>query len=109
MTSLEIIGIYALLLIGIVFNVFMIREAVVRVVLSIEELDSNMAQAIQQVGQGITMTNVPGEGMNPIQLAIAQWIGAQAQSRSSTIEAIVTPTRSEKGQFEKVLKPAANL
>jgi len=99
MTSMEIIGIYALLVINLGISVILVRAAALaalQISNSIQELDENIATVIAGLGQ--SMPAVSMEGVNPIQMAIAQWIGAQADARSKTIDTTIT-TRTEGGQF----------
>ena len=98
MPSLEIVGIYALLVLNLVLSVILVREGAVRILLAIQELDENLAQVIANVSQQIPIN---AENINPIQMAVAQWIGAQAQARSDTIEAQVIPVKGEDGRFLK--------
>ena len=98
MASLEIVGLYALLVLNLILSVILVREGAVRILLAIQELDENLATVITSVGQQLPMQL---DDINPIQMAVAQWIGAQAQARSSTIDATVTPIKGEGGLFVK--------
>ena len=98
MASLEIMGLYALLVLNLILSVILVREGAVRILLAIQELDENLAQVITSVGQQLPMQM---DDVNPISMAIAKWIGAQAQARSSTIDAKVTPIKGEGGLFMK--------
>lgn len=98
MTSPEIFGIYALLALNLVVSIILVREAAIRILLAVQELDSNLARVIQNLGQELPAQL---EGVNPIQMAIAQWIGAQVEARASTIDATITPVKGEGGLFSK--------
>ena len=98
MASLEIMGLYALLVLNLILSVILIREGAVRVLLAIQELDTNLATVISNVGQQLPMSM---DDINPIQMAVAQWIGAQAQARSDTIDATIVPAKGEGGRFVK--------
>ena len=98
MPSLEIVGIYALLVLNLVVSFIMVREGSIRILEAVQELDRNLAEVIQSIGQQLPMQL---DDVNPIQMAVAQWIGAQAQSRSSTIEAQIVPAKGEGGRFLK--------
>jgi len=98
MPSLEIVGIYALLVLNLVVSIIMVREGSIRILEAVQELDRNLAEVVQSIGQQLPMQL---DDVNPIQMAVAQWIGAQAQSRSSTIEAQIVPVKGEGGRFLK--------
>lgn len=98
MPSPEILGIYALLVLNLVLSIILVREAAIRILLAVQELDSNLAKVIQNLGQDLPSQL---EGINPIQMAVAQWIGAQVEARASTIDATVTPVKGEGGLFSK--------
>jgi hypothetical protein len=98
MTSLEIMGLYALLVLNLILSVILVREGAVRILQAVQELDTNLATVISNVGQQLPMQM---EDINPIQMAVAQWIGAQAQARSSTIDATIVPAKDEAGRFVK--------
>ena len=97
MTSLEILGIYVLLLANLGLTVILAREGATRILLAVQDLDQNLATVITNLGQSLPTQM---EGINPIQMAIAQWIGAQAQARSNLVE--TTVTRADTGQFKKL-------
>jgi hypothetical protein len=98
MPSLEIIGIYALLTLNIGFTILLAREGALKVLEAVQELDSNLATALQGLGDAGPMSL---EGVNPIQMAIAQWIGATATARANTIDATVTQKTGADGRFVK--------
>ena len=95
MTSYEILGIYALLVLNLVATLGLARFLSDLIVQQLAELDTALGGAVSQLGQ---VTIEPGEGMNPIQLAIAQYISAFANQRASTIAAEIIP-RDDAGMF----------
>jgi len=97
MPSLEIIGIYVLLCLNIVLTILMIREVALRVLESVSELDSNLAEVVSNIGQSLPAMTM--EGVNPIQMAIAQWIGSQADAKNNVFEGTVTTVKDPSGQF----------
>ncbi len=96
MTSWEIWAIMGLLVLNLAAAVILNRIMAVWIAHHLEELAQEIAEVLQSTAaQAIEIT---GEGVSPIQVAIAQLIASRAQ----TIDAKVTPAKGSDGRFKKL-------
>ena len=99
MTSFEIWAILGLLVLNLAASVILNRILAAWIAHNLEELAQEIAEVLKSTaGQAIELS---GEGMNPIQVAIAQLIASRAQ----TIDATVTAAKGSDGRFKKLESP----
>ena len=92
--GIGLIAIFCILVLNLTLTYVMIRVGVHKIENSVNENAVQLAQIIQN-----TVDQLPLDmDANPIQMAIASWIGEQAKTRSNVIETTVLP-RNDKGQF----------
>tara|TARA_Y100000310_G_C20089087_1_gene537392 strand:+ start:237 stop:548 length:312 start_codon:yes stop_codon:yes gene_type:complete len=99
MTSWEIGAILGLLALNLAAAVILNRILAAWIAHHLQELAQDIAEVLQSTtAQAIEIT---GEGVSPIQVAIAQLIASRAQ----TIDAKVTPAKGSDGRFKKLESP----
>lgn len=94
-TTLGLIAIFVLLLLNLTLTFLMLRIGVFKIENTVRQNAEELAMTLQQT---VDMLPIDLEGANPIQMAIASWIGEQAKARSNIIETTIVP-RNEKGEF----------
>lgn len=94
-TTFGLIAIFVLLLLNLTLTFLMLRIGVFKIENTVRQNAEQLAMTLQQT---VDMLPIDLEGGNPIQMAIASWIGEQAKARSNVIEAKITP-RNDKGEF----------
>ena len=96
MTSWEIWAIMGLLVLNLAAAVILNRIMAVWIAHHLEELAQEIAEVLQSTAAHAI--EITGEGVSPIQVAIAQLIASRAQ----TIDATVTPAKGSDGRFKKL-------
>jgi len=94
MWELAILGI-VLFIEGIVI-LMAIKELSTQIEQGLEDLDTNFGLVIKNIVENY----MPGDGVNPIQIAFAEILKNAVPQRTNVIETIPSIPRSENGQFE---------
>jgi hypothetical protein len=98
MTSIEIIGIYALLLFNLVWTLLLISKSTNQVVISLSQLDTALGESLVDVIQDLG--NVEIQQQDPIRMAVASWIANNlTQKPSSPEEKLSKLARDASGKF----------
>jgi len=94
-----ILALLNVILVGLVLALAIWIRKVVEI--NMAQLDANLAQALKSTVTELTEGGLAGfEPINPVQAAIAQWIGSMATQNASTITASIVD-RAADGTYSK--------
>ena len=98
MTSLEILGIYALLLFNLGWTLILLSKATNQIVFSLSQLDSALGESLVDVIQDLG--NVDIQQQDPIRMAVASWIANNISGNASSPEEKLSKlARDASGKF----------